>query len=377
LLAQLRVLDLAHNQLGDRGCTELAPFLQQMNALRVLGLANNGIGADGARALFHQSLAGSCGWKGTAAVDPGVALQRPADQGTGWQCDQTLLAADQGPGRCDQTLLAALSVLQLGGNVLGDGGLAALAAALPSWPQLQVLELQENYNISSNSMPLLGAALRHTSSLVHLNLSKNSIGPHGAKHIAEGLKANAAAALAHLGGGGGATATPSEVAAVAAGENHLVSPPPEGMALMSSTPMATFVGLQQLDLERCKLKAEGVEHLAAALMVGPGSIEGNSCGAVGGSTQPAPLHCCLKHLGLSRNGAGDKGVKVGREQTYSPTVASSAKTTPGIQCRGAMLVMSQLVRMQGSGFRVQGPGCTIRQCSVGQPDVCDLPATTA
>eukprot|EP00775_Hariotina_reticulata_P013285 gene13285-13416_t len=73
LLMQLRVLDLAHNQLGDLGCWELACFLQMMPALQVLGLANNGIGVDGAKALFRQSQGSSSIFdsKGAAAIDSG------------------------------------------------------------------------------------------------------------------------------------------------------------------------------------------------------------------------------------------------------------------------------------------------------------------
>ncbi|KAL6760172.1 hypothetical protein V8C86DRAFT_3132679 [Haematococcus lacustris] len=145
--------------------------------------------------------------------------------------------------------LTKLQDLQLPGNFLGDGGVAALAAAAAKLPALTRLHLQagqaggqgwegqENYNIGVEGGRALGGLLAASSSLKELQLAKNHLGSEGARQLALGL--------------------------------------------------ASSTSLTALDLEWCKLRCEGVAHIGAAL-----------------AGQPS-----LQVLNLARNGAGDKGVK--------------------------------------------------------------------
>jgi hypothetical protein len=136
LLAQLQVLDLGCNALGDAGAATLAQYWEQLSSLQLLGLSGNGIGADGARALFGCMSSGNSSCSVSVSRSNG---RKPGSQ-TGDAVSSTQIAARQ-------QWLPALRVLQLGGNFLGDAGASALAAALPELWQLRQLQLQDNYSI--------------------------------------------------------------------------------------------------------------------------------------------------------------------------------------------------------------------------------------
>ncbi|KAF6259342.1 hypothetical protein COO60DRAFT_1015778 [Scenedesmus sp. NREL 46B-D3] len=279
LLTQLQVLELGCNTLGDAGAAALAQCYEHLSSLQLLGLSGNGIGADGARALFG-CLTGSS--SSSSAAGGSSSACSPARSQPGAAFGSTAAAA-----AARQQALPALRVLQLGGNFLGDAGAAALAAALPGLQQLRQLELQDNYSIGCEGVRALAAALPLAPSLQELNLAKNCIGPQGAKLLATGLQANAAAAAAAASN----AALDSTTKDAASGNCSNIR---GGSA---------FVGLRYLELEWCKLKVEGVAHVAAALV-----MQRPGLGAA--AQQGVGAQCCLQRLGLGRNGAGDKGVNV-------------------------------------------------------------------
>jgi hypothetical protein len=137
----------------------------------------------------------------------------------------------------------------------------------------------------------LAAALPQAPSLQELNLAKNCIGPQGAKLLAAGLQANAAAAAAATRTTGGGPDSQEDATANSSDSDNING----------------FIGLRYLELEWCKLKVEGVAHLAAALV-----MQRQGRGTTAAKQQQDGAHCCLQRLGLGRNGAGDKGVKVRR-----------------------------------------------------------------
>lgn len=274
LLAQLEVLDISYNNLTSEGCQVLAEYCEGLKGLQVLNLMGNEISAAGVQALFSRQ---------SRTASSNSSVSRTALQGT----------ATSAAGSTECHPLPSLRVLQLGCNVVGDKGVAALAVALPHLKHLQQLEVQENYSIGVEGIRSLAVALEQAPSLIHLNLAKNSIGPQGAKLLAAGLQANAAAAA----------------------------------AAEASTGYESFVGLKHLELEWCKLRTEGIVHIAAALAntttagraaTSSALRQSTSCSRVGcsssssskGSGSAIAVHCCLERLGLSRNGAGDKGVQV-------------------------------------------------------------------
>jgi hypothetical protein len=146
----------------------------------------------------------------------------------------------------------------------------------------------------------LAAALPLACSLQELNLAKNCIGPQGAKLLAAGLQANAAAA-----------ASEAAAASLSAQEDGAISSKAQHINSSSSSSSSAFVGLRYLELEWCKLKVEGVTHLAAALV-----MQRPGLAATAAMQRGAGVHCCLQRLGLSRNGAGDKGVKVRLQEAH-------------------------------------------------------------
>ena len=123
---------------------------------QVLALSNNGIGAEGAKAI--------------SAACP---------------------------------TLPKLKELHLSGNHLGDAGVAALfgpplgskpespSSSSPRFPCLSRLLLDNNYSISGEGARALGACLNpivgSCPSLLELRLAKNSVGPEGARQLAAGL----------------------------------------------------------------------------------------------------------------------------------------------------------------------------------------------
>jgi Ran GTPase-activating protein (RanGAP) involved in mRNA processing and transport len=145
LLGQLQVLELGCNALGDAGAAVLAQHCQQLSSLQLLGLSGNGIGAEGARALFGCLSGSSSSSSGSSSSSSNTSSSgRSFSRGGICRPNAVVgctVAAEQGQ------LLPALRVLQLGGNFLGDAGTVALAAALPGLRQLRQLELQDNYSI--------------------------------------------------------------------------------------------------------------------------------------------------------------------------------------------------------------------------------------
>jgi Ran GTPase-activating protein (RanGAP) involved in mRNA processing and transport len=136
LLVRLQVLDLGCNALGDAGAATLAQYCEQLSSVQLLGLSGNGIGADGARALFGCMSSSRSSSSVSASSSNG---RKPGSQ-IGATMSSTNIAAQP-------RWLPALRVLQLGGNFLGDAGASALAAALPELRQLRQLQLQDNYSI--------------------------------------------------------------------------------------------------------------------------------------------------------------------------------------------------------------------------------------
>jgi hypothetical protein len=148
------VLELGCNALGDAGAATLAQYWEQLGSLQLLGLGSNGIGADGARALFG-------GLSGSSNNSISSSTRKSGGGRAGIGSGST--ATEE-----RQQVLPALCVLQLCGNFIGDAGAAALAAVMPVLQQLRQLELQENYSISVVWAFILLCSLQTRSGPVHL-----------------------------------------------------------------------------------------------------------------------------------------------------------------------------------------------------------------
>ncbi|MCI4664976.1 MAG: 50S ribosome-binding GTPase [Neomegalonema sp.] len=153
-LAQLELLDLGRNQIGDAGAAHLAG----LKALTRLDLRDNGIGDDGAAHLA-----------GLAAL-------------TSLDLSHNGIGAD---GATHLAGLKALTSLDLSFNEIGDEGAAHLAGL----KALTSLDLRGIRRRGGNWISAAGAAhLAGLTALTSLDLSGNRIGADGAAHLA-GLKA--------------------------------------------------------------------------------------------------------------------------------------------------------------------------------------------
>ena len=222
---------------------------------------------------------------------------------------------------------------------VGDAGVAALASALPSWSFLQQLHLHENYSIGTEGMRSLAAAMASLPALQDLNLSKNQLGQEGARQLAVGLEAAAEAAVkaaAEVEAKAAAAASGKRAAATSCdmdpgmnlgghfGADAIVGLKGPQARYGSSSSVAAIVkadfGLQVLELGSCKLRAEGVAHIAAALAkINQAAVAAVAEGKAGGSGHSgessalAGTACMVqkvKYLGLGKNSIGDRGVKV-------------------------------------------------------------------
>lgn len=75
--------------------------------------------------------------------------------------------------------------LDLAGNQLGDLATAQLADALAALPNLQVLQLQDNYNLGVEGVAALAGRLSALPALTALHLNKATPGAEGARLLSQ------------------------------------------------------------------------------------------------------------------------------------------------------------------------------------------------
>ncbi|KAF5827656.1 hypothetical protein DUNSADRAFT_305 [Dunaliella salina] len=275
----LRALNLTGCQIGPQGAAHVAAAIQgqgtSLDGLQTVCLADNRLGPAGAAALCaaltqQQQQQGSCS---APLVGRGSKLKA---------MDLTLnLLGDEGAKAVSKVLkeasppLSCLSSLTLGGNAIGVDGARALAQMLPSLPSLLELHLPGNYlgDMGVCALSKAAASLPHLRSL-HFQENYN-IGTEGARALGNLLSSSASLKVALQG-------VWNEEQAVYWVCN------PGNLLLLSTLHKGALKGEKhQLDSEWCKMRGEGVAHMASAL---------------GG-------HKSLISLNLARNGMGDRGVK--------------------------------------------------------------------
>jgi hypothetical protein len=133
----LNVWHLGKNHMGDRGAAIVSKALRKSTKLDLLGMGHNSI------------------------TDSGI--HKIADA----------MARSKAP----------LRVVCLANNNIGDHGAAALAAAIPFCPELEVLDLRSN-SIGPEGAKRLAEALRFGGKLKRLQLGGNQVGDEGAEALA-------------------------------------------------------------------------------------------------------------------------------------------------------------------------------------------------
>lgn len=201
---RLEEVDLSDNALGGRSVQPLIPLLEAAHALRVLRLANNGLGPEGgtvvadalARGADRAHQAGEpsqlqvlvCGrnrlengsaraWSRALAALGGLEEVRLYQNGIWMEGIEAIV-------RQGLSANPRLKVLDLQDNTATLRGAQAVAEALPRWPDLEVLELSDLL-LRSQGAGMVIDALRTAGprKLRHLGLAFNDI---PARHL-EGL----------------------------------------------------------------------------------------------------------------------------------------------------------------------------------------------
>ena len=166
-LGRVKTLFLSSNSIGGEGVKHLAAALRKECKLLDLNLSGNFIGDAGASAVASLLAANSLkrlNLRSNRSI---------SDIGVKRLCDA--LASN-----------TSLVVLDLGNNQIGSRGLQNLCSVLEADGPLKSLSL-ERCNLRSDCMPRLGDALAGNTSLIHLAMSRNSIGDRGVFALVPGL----------------------------------------------------------------------------------------------------------------------------------------------------------------------------------------------
>ena len=175
---------------------------------------------------------------------------------------------------CPAGVLQSVTELDISGNNIGDVGIACLATVLQANTTMKRLDIGRNLNgIAVNGAKSLGKAISVNSSLEVLDIGGNSIGDEGVAHIANALQTNTtmkalivfecgisdkgAESLAR------ALSVNSSLEELNISFNHIGD---EGVAHIANA-LQTNTTMKVLDVLTCGISCEGAESLARALSV--------------------------------------------------------------------------------------------------------------
>ncbi|KAK3274798.1 hypothetical protein CYMTET_17040 [Cymbomonas tetramitiformis] len=272
---KLDTLNISGNGIGDEGAEALAETVKSADCkLHVLNLSRNGIGGDGAKALAEAVKSADCKLHTLDLSDNGIG-----DDGTK-ALAETVKSAD-----------CKLHTLDLSDNETGAEGAKALAEAVKSADcKLHTLNLSYNETGAEGAKALAEAVKSADCKLHTLNLSGNGIGGDGAKALAEAVKsADCKLDTLNLSGNG-------------IGD--------EEAEALAETVKSADCKLHVLNLSRNGIRGDGAKALAEAVK---------------------SADCKLHMLNLSRNGIGGDGAKALAEAVKS---ADCKLDTLDLSCTG-------------------------------------------
>ena len=164
----LHTLRLCTNLIGIDGAKALANALEACTCLISLDLSNNEIGGDGAKAIID--------------VLSACMSLNSLNLSSNSICDSSTEAFADGLRKL------SLHELDISGNSIGDKTIEVLADALRVHTSLASLNLSDN-SIGDDGAKALADVLKESIKLTSLNLSKNLIGTEGAEALATTLSA--------------------------------------------------------------------------------------------------------------------------------------------------------------------------------------------
>lgn len=219
----LKILDLSHNIIANRGCVPLSELIGHTSTLTSLNISHNRIGEDGF-SFLSNALKVNVTLKMLDVSNNRLAPGSATDVGNFLRLnfnlvdlrlnnsnfdDESMIGIakglkanhvlkklwlrynDIGPKgmECLSQALAEnnrLNQLALEGNHIGDEGVKYLCEIIPHNESLSTIELVAN-QIGNEGAELLGGAIWRSTMLQYVYLSSNAIGDGGMKGLAEGV----------------------------------------------------------------------------------------------------------------------------------------------------------------------------------------------
>ncbi|KAK2950914.1 putative NLR Family CARD Domain Containing protein [Blattamonas nauphoetae] len=245
------------------------------------------------------------------SLDFGEELEKPAEQGCPFTDSECValyqakcldLKKEKVEVQQDRFIMSlrtncAGSILNLSQTGLGPNTMAILADLLKTCDQFSVVDLSSNQIRDKGVQHLSTIFSNGNSSIVHLDLRSNDIGPAGATSLFTSLLKNS-------------TLTAIDLSSIAgANRNHIGS---------AATSVAEFLAQNQvlsyLNLESNSITVDGLVAISQALAVFNTTLShlelsNNSFGSDGATLMGSLLpQSSLRFLGFSGNSIGDKGV---------------------------------------------------------------------
>lgn len=199
----ITTLNLASNTLDDESAELLADALITNNTLTTLNLLDNKIKPTGvaklADAIKHNSKLSSLILSKNPLKDKGASYLGEALKVNKSLTDLSLVGAEiTGDGVACIATSSTLISLNIWGNLLGPKGSIALADCLKNNHTLTSICIK-GVNLSSGASAFKELLCNNTS-LLHIDLSGNSLEIEGAREIAKGIEVNSTLQVLRLGG---------------------------------------------------------------------------------------------------------------------------------------------------------------------------------
>ena len=168
---KLEVLNLSDNAFGPDGVNSFSALLEQAPNLKELNVTNNGLGPEGAR-LIAESLRKNPNLKLEVFSAGRDRLENPG-----------IIELAQVFG-----VMQSLRKISVPQNGIRKEGMVALFRNLMKNPEMQIIEVNDNYLNDEEAAEALGACVENMNYLAVVNIGDCMLGDAGAKRVLDALK---------------------------------------------------------------------------------------------------------------------------------------------------------------------------------------------